>query len=166
MSDEIKVRLGTPDDLDAMMQIAVAAAEENGFTKADPAMLLEDVYAGLTLQMGVVGIIGEPGHPIEGAILLRVGHVWYSPEPTLEEKAIYVVPEYRSAKGGRAKKLAEFAKRYADELKLPLSIGVLSNQRTAGKIRLYQRIFGEPAGVYFLYGAKTGGHGHLDEGAT
>lgn len=165
MTNDVHVRLGTIDDLDGMMAIAMQAAIENGFIEPSPQRLLEDVYAALTLQRGVIGIIGDPGKPIEGAILLRMGTLWYSDEPTLEEKAIFVVPEYRAAKGGRAKKLAEFAKKYADGLGIPLTIGVLSNERTAGKIRLYQRIFGEPAGVYFLYGAKTGNPGK-SEGAT
>jgi hypothetical protein len=39
---------------------------------------------------------------------------------------------------------------------IPLAIGVMSNTRTEAKIRLYERVFGAPAGVYFLYNAKTG----------
>jgi hypothetical protein len=44
----------------------------------------------------------------------------------------------------------------AEKLSVPLAIGVLSNSRTEAKIRLYERVFDSPAGVYFLYGAKTG----------
>jgi hypothetical protein len=35
-------------------------------------------------------------------------------------------------------------------------IGVLSNHRTEGKVKLYGRIFGDSAGAFFLYNAKTG----------
>lgn len=162
MTDDVLVRIGTPDDLDAMMTLAMAATEENAFVKPEPMKLLQHMWPALNRDHGIVGIIGKPGEKIEGAILLRVGPVWYTDEDVLEEKAIYVDPEYRSAKGGRARKLAEFAKSVADELGIPLAIGVLSNERTKAKIRLYERVFGEPAGVYFLYGAKTG----LSEGET
>jgi GNAT superfamily N-acetyltransferase len=156
MEREVTVRIGTLDDLDEMMKIAMAASYENGFVEPDPGKLLDAIYPSLMLHAGVVGIIGEPGGRIEGAILLRMGTLWYSDAPTLEEKAIYVDPEFRGAKVGRARLLAEFAKKYAEGLDIPLTIGVLSNTRTAGKIKLYERIFGQPAGVYFLYNAHTG----------
>ena len=88
--------------------------------------------------------------------MLRIGPVWYSNDMVLEEKAIFVDHEFRSAKGGRARKLVDWSKRMADELELPLAIGVLSNHRTEAKIRLYERMVGKPAGVYFLYNGKTG----------
>ena len=44
----------------------------------------------------------------------------------------------------------------SEKLGIPLAIGVLSSSRTEAKIRLYERVFGAPAGVYFLYNAKTG----------
>lgn len=156
MSEDIAVRIGTPNDLDAMMAIAMAASEENGFVEPDPGCLLEHIWPALHLDHGVVGIIGKPGERIEGAILLRLGPTWYSTRPILDEKAIFVDPEFRAAKGGRAKKLAEFAKTYSEQLGVPLSIGVLSNERTEAKVRLYTRVFGAPAGVYFLYNARTG----------
>jgi hypothetical protein len=80
----------------------------------------------------------------------------YSDEQILCERAIFVRPEFRSAKGGRASRLCEFAKSTADKLEMPLLIGVLSTHRAAGKVRLYERHFGKPAGAYWLYGAKTG----------
>ena len=53
-------------------------------------------------------------------------------------------------------KLCEFAKAAAEMLDMPLLIGVLSNERTEGKVKLYERIFGKPAGAYWLLNAETG----------
>jgi hypothetical protein len=82
--------------------------------------------------------------------------MWYSDDRILEEKALFIHPEYRSAKGGRARRLCEFAKRAAEQLEMPLLIGVLSNNRTVAKIRMYERQFGEPNGAFFLYNGRTG----------
>jgi GNAT superfamily N-acetyltransferase len=155
MSEDLKIRIGTPADIDGMMELAMMATDENSFVDPDPAKLLNDMWPALNNDHGLVGIIGEPGKQIEAAILLRTGKMWYSYKDVLEEKAIFVHPEYRSAKGGRAGKLCDFAKDVADSLGVPLIIGVLSNNRTEAKVRLYKRKFGEPAGAFFLYGAKT-----------
>lgn len=157
--DEIVVRTGDLRDMDEMMRLAIAATEENGFMDADIEQLAANIFHSLQMSGGIVGVIGKPGERLEGAILLRIGPVWYSREPILDEKAVFVDPEFRAAKGGRAKKLVEFAKKCSDELGLPLSIGVLSNEKTEAKIRLYERMLGKPAGVYFLYGARTGREG-------
>lgn len=156
--EQVRVRVGTLDDLDPMMQIAMAAVAENSFATPNTTKLLYDIYPALNLDRGIVGIIGEPGQQIEGAVLLRMGTVWYSDDVSIEERAIYVHPDYRQAKGGRAARLCEFSKGISDNLGLPLVIGVLSTQRTAAKVRMYSRILGEPSGAYWLYGATTGGH--------
>jgi len=156
MTNDLSVRVGNPEDLDGMMSLSTRATDENAFVSPDTAKLLDEMWSALNREDGIVGIIGAPGEVLEGAILLRVGELWYSKEKVLEERAVFVAPEFRNAKGGRARKLCEFAKEVANELEIPLTIGVLSNNRTEAKIRLYQRMFGEPAGVYFLYGAKTG----------
>lgn len=150
------VRIGTPEDVHPMMAIALAACEENGFVEPNPVKLLEHIWAALNQESGIVGIIGNPGEQIEAAVLLRIGSPWYSDTRTIEEKAIFVHPDFRLARGGRAKILCEFSKHLADELDLPLSIGVLSNSRTASKVKMYARVMGEPAGAYWLYNAKTG----------
>ena len=155
MSEELGVRVGTPEDVHDIMALALSACEENGFVEPNPEKLLTEIWHGLNLENGVVGVIGPPGKA-EGAVLLRIGSMWYSERNVLEERAIFIHPDFRSAKGGRARRLCEFSKETADCLGIPLIIGVLSNHRTAGKVRMYQRIFGEPSGAFFLYGAKTG----------
>lgn len=148
------VRIGTPADVDDVMSVALMACEENGFLNPNPAKLLQEIWSALNLHYGVVGVIGS--NPIEGGVVLRIQQQWYSDSWLCEEKAIFIRPEYRAAKGGRAGKLCDFSKYVADSLGLPLVIGVLSNHRTSAKVRMYERKFGAPAGAFFLYGAETG----------
>ena len=155
-TDDLQIRIGTPEDLDGMMRIAMMACEENGFLDPNPGKLAAEMWPALHQDHGIVGIIGPQDGEIEGAVLLRIGDMWYSDAQVVEEKAIFIHPEYRSAKGGRAKRLCEFSKRVADTLGIPLIIGVLSNSRTEAKVRMYRRIMGPEAGAFFLYGAKTG----------
>lgn len=158
MFDNFGVRIGTPDDVHPMMDLAMQACDENGFVDPNPKKLLAEIWPALNLENGIVGIIQDEGAGLEGAILLRVGTMWYSDAQVLEERAIFIHPDYRSAKGGRARRLCEFSKRTADGLGIPLIIGVLSNHRTEAKVRLYERQFGRPSGAFFLYNATTGVH--------
>jgi len=155
-STDLRIRIGVPEDLDEIMKLAVSATEENGFLNPSASKLAAEIWPALHQDHGIVGIIGRHNGPIEGLVLLRIGHMWYSETMIVEEKAIFIYPEFRSAKGGRAKKLCEFSKQVADNLGIPLIIGVLSNSRTEAKVRMYERQFGPPSGAFFLYGATTG----------
>jgi hypothetical protein len=154
--NELFIRLGMPEDFNEIMELCALATKENGFVNPNMNKVAQEIWAGLNQNYGVVGLIGKPREKIEGGVLLRVGPMWYSDNFVAEEKAIFVHPDYRSAKGRRAQALCNFSKKFADDLGIPLMIGVLSNHRTKSKIRMYERIFGEKAGAYFLYGAKTG----------
>jgi hypothetical protein len=156
MTDEVKVRVGTPEDLDGIMNLAINVAKENGVFAPDIHKVLSEVWPSLHQHLGIVGVIGEVGKPLEGFVLLRVGQQWYNSNNILEERVVFVEKKFRSAKGGRARKLCEFSKQAADALGLPLIIGVLSNDRTEGKVRLYRRVFGPEAGAFWWYGPKTG----------
>jgi len=153
--DDLGVRIGQPEEVHEIMDLALAACSENGFANPNPVKLLGQIWSALNLDNGIMGIIGEPGK-LEGGILLRVADVWYSDDRLLEEKAIFIHPDYRSAKGGRARRLCEFAKRASVMLEVPLLIGVLSNDRTRAKVRLYERQFGDQTGAFFLYNGRTG----------
>ena len=158
MENELFVRQGTPDDVHGVMDLALAATEENGLSKPNPIKLLSEIWASLNLHRGIVGIIGDEGKPLEAAILLRVESLWYTDELSLVERAIFVSPDFRQSKGGRGRApvLCEFAKNAANLLGIPLVIGILSSQRTEAKRRLYERSFGQPSGYYWIVGAKTG----------
>jgi hypothetical protein len=156
MSQELSIRIATPGDVHDVMALALSACDENGFVDPNPEKLLAEIWPALNLDHGLVGVIGEPDGSPQGAILLRIGTMWYSDNYVLEEKAIFIHPEYRNAKGGRARKLCEFSKQVSDSLGIPLIIGVLSNHRTEAKVKLYERQFGKPSGAFFLYGATTG----------
>lgn len=137
------------------MNLAVAASAENGFLDASSELLAREIWPALNLDHGLVPVIGPPGGKIEGLALLRIGNMFYSEQIVVEEKAIFVYPEFRAAKGGRAARLCEYSKHVADTLKIPLLIGVLSNVRTEAKVRMYTRMFGPPAGAFWLYGARA-----------
>ena len=155
-SVDLKIRIATPQDLDEIMAIAMMACDENGFLNPNPAKLAAEIWPALHQDHGLCAVIGKDGGMIEGIVLLRIGNMWYSDSQVVEEKAIFIHPDYRSAKGGRASKLCEFSKKVADSLGIPLIIGVLSNHRTSAKVRMYERQFGPPSGAFFLYGATTG----------
>lgn len=154
--DGLRIRIATQDDMDSIMELALSACAENGFLNPNPVRLASEIWPALCQDHGICGVIGTPNGIVEGAVLLRIGQMWYSDAQIVEEKAIFIHPEYRSAKGGRARKLCEFSKKVADSLGIPLIIGVLSNNRTEAKVRMYERQFGKPSGAFFLYGAKTG----------
>jgi len=154
----LQIRLGTTADMNEIMKLAVMAAEDNSFMDFSAACLAKMIWPALCQDHGLMGVIGMPGGAIEGFVLLRLGTMDWSERPCLEEKCLWVHPDFRSAKGGRAHKLLEFTKHTADSLQLPLIIGILSTKRAEGKTRLYEREFGKPAGAFFIYGAECGEH--------
>lgn len=156
MTEFLRIRLAVETDLDEMVALAMAAASENAFLPPSPGHLAAEIWPALHQDHGLCAVIGPPDGAIEGAVLLRIGSMWYSDRTVIEEKAVFVRPDFRAAKGGRAARLCEFSKKVADSLQLPLIIGILSNSRTEAKVRLYERYFGAPAGAFFLYGAQTG----------
>jgi hypothetical protein len=158
MTDEsVFVREGTLDDTDECIRIAIASIGEVAIVPPEYSKLKEHIYAALTHQQGIMGVIGPKGGTLEGGVLLRMGEFWYSDELVLEAKCLYVPPDFRSAKGGRGKKLLEWAKKQADILDIPLAISVLSQGRMEAKSRLFERSLGQPAGMFFLHNGAAGG---------
>ena len=153
-NSELTIRIGTTADLDEVMKAAVEAIDEIGLVNPDPERLLGDIWPALNEDGGLVGIIcGSDGKP-QGGVLLRIGKMWYSNQDVLEERVIFVLPEFRSLKPSRAQMLCAFSKKVSEDLELPLLIGVMSTVRTEAKVRMYERQFGKPTGAVFLYNAN------------
>jgi GNAT superfamily N-acetyltransferase len=99
---------------------------------------------------GAIGVIGDVGH-LEALVFVTIGSYWYSHDRHLEEFLVFVDPECRAS--GHARALIEWMKLQSDKTGLPLVTGVISNERTEAKVRLYRRLL-PPVGAFFLYGGK------------
>lgn len=148
-----RVRAAKPEDFNSIMQLCKMLYEENGMTNIDWHRVIQAVTDGVNGKAATLGVIG-PFDDLHGMVLLRFAETWYSNELILEELYNYVPPVHRHGHNARA--LIEFAKAASDRLEIPLLIGVLSTTRTRAKVRLYRRVFGEPAGAFFLYNGRTG----------
>lgn len=102
---------------------------------------------------GVVGVIGSVG-ALEALVFVTIASYWYSAQNHLEEFIVFVDPECR--KSGHARALVEWMKHQSDLTGLPLVTGIISTERTAAKVRLYERMLPK-VGAFFLYGGKGSG---------
>lgn len=150
------IRQALPEDFSEVMRLMRLAYEENGAANVDWGAVELAVIAAINGDRSALGVI-DCDNGLCGLILLHFCEVWYSREIMLEELVAFVQEEHRRRHNARA--LLEFARSCADRLQVPLLVGVISNERTQAKVRLYRRIFGEPAGAFFLYGRKTGQRG-------
>ena len=148
-----KVRLVCDADVPALVAIGRELHSENGIMPYSERRVYETIMRAVNRDRMIGGVIGDAGDP-EAVIFLTVGQFFYSEYPHLEELLAFVRPEYR--RSNRAKALIIFAKQAAQELHVPLLIGVMSQQRTEAKARLYQRQLGKPAGSYFIWNGRTG----------
>jgi len=151
MITTLPVRRARPEDRETILSICVQNHGENGQFSYSPKKVEDMVDKALNRGGAIIGTVGE--NKIEGLILLIIGQHWYTDDWCLEEVMNYVLPDHR--RSTHAKDMITFAKRCSDEIKIPLVIGVVSNERTKAKIELYRRQLGEPVGGYFIHRPST-----------
>lgn len=152
MLTTIPVRKARPSDRDTVLDICRQNHSENGQFGLSMRKVEGMVEKAFSNEGCIIGTVGH-GSNIEGIIMLLIAQFWYTDDWCLEEIMNYVLPEHR--RSTHAKDMIAFAKRCSDEIRIPLVIGVVSNERTKAKIELYRRQLGEPVGGYFLY-PRTG----------
>jgi hypothetical protein len=145
---EQQVRLATEADEEEIVRLMAMMVSESGLMPFDEATARAMIARAFHRQGGVLGVIGEVGN-IKAMIFLLISKFWYTEAYHLEELFNFVRPDHR--KTDYAKQMIAFAKRCSDNVKLPLIIGVLTNERMEGKVRLYRRNLGYPAGAFFVY---------------
>jgi GNAT superfamily N-acetyltransferase len=150
------IRLAEIEDIPSLMALTKLAADEDAQHPYDAEKVWNVVRRHYDKTGGLVAVAGEKGEPIKGFLIMIVDEIWYSPDYQLLELSLFVAPEHR--KSTLAKQLMAFSKAASEGLKLDLTIGVLSNERTEAKVRLYQRQF-KSAGAYFLYRPQSAVNG-------
>lgn len=152
-----KVRVAVEADIPHLLEMGRLLHEENGLSGWAEDLVLDAVRRAIAGDGSVIGVVGAPGR-LEAMTHLFIGRFFYTHDPHVEELYSFVKKEYR--KSDNAKSLIEFAKSTAERLNVPLLIGILSNERTEQKIRLYRRRLGAPSGAYFLFNSQTGQQRH------
>lgn len=145
------VRCAQPSEEAEIMQMCRKLHEENGLYTIDDDLVRDMMRRAFERRGGILGVIGKPGS-IEAMIYLLLSTYWASRDSHLEELFAYVRPEHR--KSNHSATLVKFARDCSEYLKIPLVIGIVSNRRTAAKVRLYQRILGPLSGGFFVVNAK------------
>lgn len=146
-----RVRVAGPADREWLWDQLMMAAAENAMAPINETRVTGALDAMIAREKAVAGVIdGTSG--FAGSIGLTFGQWWYSTEWHVEEMWCFVHPDYRrgAQNKGHAKALLQFAIWWADQVGLPLLMGVLSHKRTEGKIRLYERSI-PMAGALFLH---------------
>ena len=150
------IRKATPFDAPEIWRLFLQVHRENGLFTIDPSKVTglldralhpERIPAWDTGPRAQIGVIGPYGR-LEALVFLLISSFWYSSELHLEELLVYVDPECRKSR--HAIVCIDWMKKLADELKIPLLTGIISKDRTAAKIRLYDRQLPR-IGAFYLY---------------
>lgn len=147
MTEQVTVRLATQRDANGVLDLCRMIWAENALFTMDDELVRSKIHGALHGNGGLIGVIGEQDN-LHGCIMLEIGQQWYTRDHHLCELFNFVHPDHR--KSDYAKQLAKYAEQCAVKLGLPLVIGVITNERTEGKVRLYRRWFGVPAGAFFV----------------
>jgi hypothetical protein len=99
----------------------------------------------------IVGVIGPRGK-IEASTCLLISDMYYTNALHLAELWNHVGKDYRQSHNAEA--LIMFGKKCSDEIGIPLITGIITNNRVAGKVRLYRQVLGYPAGAFFVYNGQ------------
>lgn len=150
------VRSAKPEDRQEVWRLLLQGHRENGLFELstdkvnwllDRVLSPEKIAPNDIGPRGLIGVIGEPGK-LEAIAFLLIGQFWYSSDPHLEELIVFVDPECR--KSHHAQEIIAWMKRTSDVLDIPILTGIISKDRTAAKIRLYDR-FLPRIGAFYLY---------------
>lgn len=152
MTDTPIVRLATPADEPGIMNLCRLMHAENGLFTLSETKVRDRFQRAFTHAGGVIGVIdGE--RELRAAVMLDLGQLWYTDDWHVADLMVFVHPDHR--KSDCVDALISFARVTADGIGLPMLSGVFSNVRTKAKVRLYQRLLGEPAGALFVYCGKA-----------
>ncbi len=156
MTDNVGVvRLATVGDAPEIMACLRVMHEENGLFAFSEQRVRDIIDLAVNPRPEVpippmIGVIGEPDD-IQATICLMLTNLYYTDDYHLGDMWNFIRPDCR--KKMYIDKLLDFAKSCADKTGFKLMTAVVSNKRTAAKIRLYERHFGPPVGAFFVYPA-------------
>ncbi len=146
MSTLPDVRLAVGEDLPQILALLTDMHSEVGRFPIEWGRVQDLVRRGIATDRAIIGVVGDV-YDIQGMVGLNFTEVWYSDTPILEDVFLYTAPEARKTRTAQA--LLRYSRETAKRLGMPLFISEVFNERTEGKIALYERELGVPLGGYF-----------------
>ena len=150
------VRMVGPQDEPAVFELLTMLHAENGIFPMSEDRVRETIHAATGRKGGIIGVVDGDSGP-KATIGLFMEQLWYSDAWWLVERWNFVHPDHRRTP--YAKRTIEFAKWCADNLGLDLLMGIVSNQRTEAKVRLYRRQLPSVGGFFMHRSVKGNGAG-------
>lgn len=150
------IRKATPLDAPEIWRLFLQTHRENGIFPLAPqkvthfldrAIHPERIPSYDTGPRAQIGVVGPQGR-LEAIVFILISSFWYSEELHLEELLVYVDPEHRKSRHAQA--CIGWMKALSDQLQIPLITGIISKERTASKIRLYDRQLPR-IGAFYMY---------------
>ena len=145
------VRLATPADEEEIMEMCRRLHAENGLFDLAEDKVRDCLKRYYDRAGAIVGVIGKHGH-IEASTCLLFSEMYYTKKWHLAELWNFVDKNFRNSRNAEA--LIEFGKKSAVKIGVPFITGIITNDRTAAKVRLYRRMLGYPAGAFFVFNAE------------
>jgi hypothetical protein len=142
------VRKARREEADELLEMCKTLHAENGQFSFCERKIRDQLEMAFSRNGAVIGVIGQPGR-LEASICMSLSSYYYTDDIHLGERWNFVLPQYR--KSTNAKELIKFGMLCAEELGIPFITGVISNERTEAKLRLYRRLLGDPVGGFFIY---------------
>ena len=160
MSSPSVIRIATIEDLPEVWRLFRMGWAENALFPLDRDKALwhlkralepEKIHPEDKGMRGIIGVIGPVG-ALEAATFLALASFWYTLHQHIEEYIVLVDEDHR--KTDHAKAMINWMKQKVEETQLTLLTGILSNNRTEAKCRLYGRLLPK-AGEFFVVRPKN-----------
>jgi hypothetical protein len=150
MTDLPVVRVADAADEDELMELCRRLHQENGIFTLNEDKVRSYLQRSFDRNGVYVGVVGESGQ-IEGCTCLVISDYYYTDDWHLAELWNFVDKPFRKSRNAEA--LIRFAMAFSKKIGLPYITGIITNDRTAQKVRLYRKIMGYPAGAFFVHNA-------------
>lgn len=147
------VRVARPGDEDAVYNLLLGLYSENALFTLSEHKARETIRYATEKRGGWIGVIDGP-NGLEATIGMALETFWYTDQWHLSEYWNYVAPEHRQS--NHARRLIDYAKWVADGIGVPLIMGIMTTDRLAPKMRLYQRQLSQ-VGAFFQHGMSSDG---------
>ena len=141
------VRIATPRDVEPILELMIEAHSEVGMSPLNKEKVCRRIITAVERDKAIAGVIDGP-NGIEASVGLMLAQWWYSDEFHIEDVWNFVAPAHRASR--HAQNLLNFSKWFADEIQIPLLMGILTTEKTLEKERLYERRLPK-VGALFMY---------------